>query len=83
MQTVSAKASMSNQLGEYVEQAARAGDGHGAEDERDRRGDRRAEDEQEDDEQDRQRDQLAALGGVDRLVLDRPREGRVAGLGAP
>ena len=70
-------------VGEDVEQAARAGDGHRAEDERDRRGDRRAEDEQEDDQEDRQGDQLAALGGGDRLVLDRPREGRVAGLGRP
>ena len=31
--------------------------------------------------QDRQGDQLAALGGVDRLVLDRAREGRASGLG--
>ena len=43
--------------------------------------DRGAEDEQQDDQQEGQRDQLAALGGVDRLVLDRPREGREARLG--
>ena len=49
VQTVSAKASMLEPAGEDVEQAARGGDGDGAEAERDRRGDRRAEDEQEDD----------------------------------
>ena len=69
--------------GEEVEDAAGGGDRGGAEDEGDRRGDRRAEDEQEDEEEDRQRDQLAALGGGDRFVLDLAGEGRVAGLGGP
>ncbi len=67
--------------GEDVEQAARADHRHGAEGERDHGGDRRAEYEQEDDQQDRQRDQLSALAGGDRFVLDRPRQGGVAGLG--
>ncbi len=53
----------------------------GAEAERDQGRDRGAEDEQQDDQQEGQRDQLAALGGVDRLVLDRPREGRETRLG--
>ena len=74
MQTVSARASTSNQWVRIAEQAARGEHGDGAEAERDRRRDRRAEDEQEDDQQDRQGDQLAALGGGDRLFLDRPRE---------
>ena len=67
--------------GEEVEDPARGDHRDRAEGERDRRRDRRAEDEQEDDQQERQGEQLAALGGVDRFVLDRPREGGVAGLG--
>jgi len=67
--------------GEEVEDAARGEHGDRAEDERDQRRDRRAEDEQQDDEEDRQRDQLAVLGRVDGFLLQRSRQGRVAGLG--
>ena len=67
--------------GEEVEDPARGDHRDRAEGERDRGRDRRAEDEQQDDQQERQRDQLAALGGGDRFVLDRPRERGVAGLG--
>ena len=52
-----------------------------AEAERDRGGDGGAEDEQEDDQQDRHRDQLASLRGADRVVLDRPGQGRGPRLG--
>jgi hypothetical protein len=67
--------------GEEVEDPARGDHRDRAEGKRDRRRDRRAEDEQQDDQQERQRQQLTALGGLDRLVLDRPREAREPGLG--
>ena len=57
-------------MGEDDEDASGAEDDQRAEGERDRRRDRRAEDEKQDDQQDRQRDQLAALTGRDRFVLD-------------
>ena len=70
-------------VGEEVEDPARGDHGDRAEGERDRRRDRRAEDEQQDDQQERQGDQLAALGGGDRFVLDRPREASRSRSGSP
>ena len=68
-------------VGEDREQPARAEDRDRAEAEWDQRRDRRAKDEQEDDQQDRHRDQLSALEGVDRFVLNLLRSGGKARLG--
>ena len=78
--TVSAKPSIEIADESRARTAARGDHRYRPEGERDDRRDRRAEDEQQDEQQDRQGDQLAAVGGVDRFVLDRPRERREAGL---
>ena len=66
---------------EQDEDAAAGEDGEGAEGERDRGGDQRAEDDQQDDEEERHGEQLGALGGVDRFVLQAAGDGGEARLG--
>ena len=81
MQTTRESASIVDERAEQDEDAATSKDSQRTEAQRDRGGDQRAEDEEQDDDQERGGEQLGALGGAERFLLEGTRDAGVSGLG--